>query len=508
MKNLKDGNLKEVSEERIMDIIKLRHNDNPHHYYQPNGKVEEFVNLVGKNETFISLFVAGNGIGKTAAGMNILANIFWPGGNKWFNKESFEWEHDLNNKKGVRPETELPLFQDDWKFPKRGWIVSDPNTIQSTFIPELQKWFPRNRYKGKKRGKNFLSHFTTDTGFVFDILSYEQSVKEFESATLGFVWFDEPPPIEIYKAAVARMRQGGIIFITATPLKGSGWMYDKILCNTDQEKGSRGAVQASVWDNSIERGVRGRLKSSNIERMLAEYDEIDLLAREKGLFQHLAGLVFKKFNNKVHVVEPFDVPDDWPVWHALDTHPRVADAGLWLAVSPKNQYFVVDEISVEGGIESLVSRIKTKNTMYRVVKMLIEPAAFNFDKHTNEKPLSTRLVHKGLTYQPGSKKRRAAERRIRDAFDYEIAGNEMVYPPELFIFKNCIKTIYEIQHYQWDEWRGVIAGRKTPKEVPMDKDDHFIEDLGRILTTEPKYFPPEPKGANKIPLVPNNDPYD
>jgi len=60
-------------------------------------------------------------------------------------------------------------------------------------------------------------------------MTYDQSLTEFESATLGWCYFDEPPPLAIFKATVARMRRGGIIFIGATPLTGSAWMYDNLV---------------------------------------------------------------------------------------------------------------------------------------------------------------------------------------------------------------------------------------------------------------------------------------
>ena len=77
-------------------------------------------------------------------------------------------------------------------------------------------------------------HWSTDTGFSFDIMTYDQAVKEFESATLGWAWFDEPPPFAIYKATVARMRLGGLIFITETPLTGSAWMFDNLVASPDR----------------------------------------------------------------------------------------------------------------------------------------------------------------------------------------------------------------------------------------------------------------------------------
>lgn len=175
-------------------------------FFIPNGKAEEFITIVGSNQYFVSLFSAANGVGKTATGANVLAHTMWPCGNPYF-------QHELYT---------------DFPYLKRGRIVSDTTTITDTIVPELKKWFPRDRYVTSKKGKNYDYNFKTDTGFDFDLMTYNQSLAEFESVTLGWAWFDEPPPEAIYKATVSRMRRGGIIFITATPLMGSAWMYDKI----------------------------------------------------------------------------------------------------------------------------------------------------------------------------------------------------------------------------------------------------------------------------------------
>jgi len=171
--------------------------------------------MVGEDETFISLFSAGNGVGKSCAGANMLAHILYgSSGNKFF---------------------DYPLYN-DFPYPKQGRIISDPTTISQTIIPELKIWLPPGRYTTNKGGKNFESKWQTDSGFKFDLMTYEQGVKEFESSTLGFAWFDEPPPLAIFKATVARMRLGGVIFITATPLTGSAWLYDQLVMHPDTKK--------------------------------------------------------------------------------------------------------------------------------------------------------------------------------------------------------------------------------------------------------------------------------
>ena len=126
------------------EIVRRKQANKAKHYI-PNGKAEEFIKLVGADEKFVCMFVGANGTSKTATGANIVANLLYGVQSKWF-------EH--------------PLFQ---KFPyiKKGRIISDPTTIKSKIIPELEKWFPSNEAKNipeanfemGKEGKNYVCSY-------------------------------------------------------------------------------------------------------------------------------------------------------------------------------------------------------------------------------------------------------------------------------------------------------------------------------------------------------------
>ncbi len=451
----------------------IRKKANPHKYYVPNGALAEFIKMVGDNQTFIVLLSAANGVGKTAGGCATVAHILYGNsGNEYF---------------------DYPLFN-KFPYPKRGRIISDPTTVSTTLIPELKKWMPAGRYKTEKKGKNFEAFWRTDSGFDFDIMSYEQDVKEFESTTLGWAWFDEPPPLSIFKATVARMRRGGIIFITATPLMGSAWMYDHIVNHRGDNDGQRDFIMASIETNCIQHGERGILEHSHIQRIINEYDEEDKQARIHGKFHHLVGMIFKNFNPKIHVIKPFTLnPRNFVTLEALDPHPRNPDAVLWLATDRHGTKFVVDELYMKGKMRELAYRIQTKSEKFRIIKRICDPSAFVEDQHQDDPEQATfaaRLSNEfGLDYERATKDRTAANRRIKDALDYEMVGGEMTIYPELYIFDTCERTIWEIENYQWDDWRGKAAERKNPLEKPMDKDDHMIEDLGRALLQEIEFTP-------------------
>lgn len=456
-------------------------------YYEPIGKVEEYINMLGSGDVFVSLFSAANGVGKTTAMINVLAHLFWPCDNPYFQQPIFkEWPFDI----------------------KKGRIVSDPTTVKETIVPMLEEWFPAGRYTNQHKGKTYPYSWTTDTGWQFDLMTYEQSVKEFESVTVSFVMFDEPPPLAIFKATVARMRKGGLISIWATPLMGSAWMYDEIVANPDRESKYRGFMEAEVEDACRIHGVRGFLEHDDILKMIAQYDDEDMQARVFGKFQHLTGLVFKSFNRDIHVIDPFEVNlEDYVVVQAYDTHPRVNESILWVAFDRKGRAFVVDELWTDVPTGELVQLIKEKDTQYRVSKRFLDPSAFDVDKRRGGSYANTLSVKYNLTFQKGSKRREDARKVIQDRLHYRISGDEFIKAPMIYFFNTCTRTIWEMEHYQWDDWRGTAGERKDPKPTPQDKDDHMIENLGRALLDPPSFEPMMVEQPPQHHEVVNDDPF-
>lgn len=461
----------EVDLRKLKEEKARRLRDEKYRFFEPTGKGEEFINAVGSGNYFISLLSAANGVGKTTVAANMLAHLFWPCGNKYF---------------------QTPLWN-KWPYLKKGRIVSDATTIKEALIPELKKWFPEGRYTVEKCGKNYEYRWKTDTGFEFDIMTFDQDVKEFESANLGWVWMDEPPPEPVYKACISRLRRGGILWMTFTPLKGSAWLYDAIVANKDNEAGERFFLEADVWSSVKGMGVRGFLIKENVDRMIAQYDEEDLQARVHGKFQHLTGLIFKKFSRSIHVIKPFEIKrKDFSVIEHFDCHPRNPDAIQWIAIDKKGTKYVIDELYIKvNSDEELAQRIKQKASNYRVTGRWMDPSGFIENQHdgTPEKSLADKLKKFGLTYSQASKFRSLADRRVKDALEYQQIGDHFVKAPEVYFFDTCDRSIWEMDHYVWQDWTGKGADQHSPKEKPVDKDDHMIENLGRGLIMEPVFIP-------------------
>jgi len=422
----------------------------------------------------VYLISGANGIGKTTALVNTIANICYPTDNKYFQGKLFQqYPYDIKNLR----------------------IISGIDTINSTLIPELRYWFPKGEYEMDKKGRSYPYEITTSTGFRINILTYDQDPTAHESSNVSLIFADEPMPYSLYSANISRLRRGGSLIIFATLLEGSTWIVPEII---EDQSGDTMYTFIEAEDACREHGIRGHLEHNQIMKMAEKYSPEERVARIFGKPMAYAGLVFKEFNQDIHVIDPFDINDeDYVVWHSLDTHLSTNEAGVWVAIGRDGNYYVVDELWGKWGDSELAGRIKRKNSNYRMGKYLLEPAAFNEDRIKSKElgrpvSLAEDLKNKhNLNYVAASKERHLAVKKTKEAFRYQIVNGEFIKRPKLYIFNTCPNLIMEIKTWMYKPESKKILEYKEKYQKFVDKDDHLIEALGRIIVEDPQFEEPE-----------------
>ena len=305
----------------ITDIL-IREATNKVSLFVPNGAQENWIRLIGTHEDGVhprtKVLSAANKIGKSASTIAILANIIWGPQSKRF---------------------DYPLFH-KWPFPKVGWICSTESALKEIIIPEMKKWFPVGRYEINKEGKSFDYHWVTDNGWQLYLKTYEQDQEKFESALLGLCIFSEPPPEYIYNAIPARMSMGGLRILEMTPLTRAAWVFDRLI-----EEDKAQVMYADIEANCIEHGTRGRLKHSDIEDMLREYDIDELEARANGKFAHLGGVVYKSYDRELQLrdVEWREHKHQYMYRMVIDPHDRMPPAVIWVRLDRFGRRAIIRE---------------------------------------------------------------------------------------------------------------------------------------------------------------------
>ena len=131
-------------------------------------------------------------------------------------------------------------------------------------------------------------------------------------------------------------RAGRAIFPTTPDISGK-WLYD-----IEMEIGGRISEKewkvftCAAWD-------AGHISKDEIESVRQAQSEDYFLEQVGGEWIFYVGRVFKAFNPAIHIIEPFDIPANWPMWEGIDYGARDATAVMFLTRSPSGSFYFFDE---------------------------------------------------------------------------------------------------------------------------------------------------------------------
>jgi len=223
------------------------------------------------------------------------------------------------------------------------------------------------------------------------------------------------------------------------------------------------------------------LSEENVARFANTLREDEKEMRLRGKHRRLIGLVYKEFDPSKHLIDPFEVDPKWPKYVMIDPHPRTPHMVSWFTVDPYDRIIQYDELFEHLLISELCRVIRAKNGNSRILSYYCDPIAFQ------ENPLDKRrwadeFIEHGIPVQQAPKQLAHGITQVKDF----LVGNELM-GPQLYFFKNLTHTIWEIQRYRWDEWKGSTSEQREVKQKPIDKDDHAMENLYRAVLVKPNY---------------------
>lgn len=314
-------------------------------------------------------------------------------------------------------------------------------------------------------------------GSTFDILTYEQSTESFEGWKGDIVWFDEPPPRDKYIATLRGLvDRRGRVWLTLTPLK-QAWIYDDIYTAADGKHIT--VVTVDMEDNPW-------LPKEAKEEFARSLTEEEKEARLHGKFMHLSGLIYKEFGDH-NIIEAPDIRREWTRYFAIDLHDRTPAACIWFAVDPAGNHYVYDELWLgDVSIVELAEAIKAQEGDLKPLVRFIDPAMDKENELAGGFNPRKELMKNGIFCQRANNDPYLGKSRIRQALRPEYSPIYKRSIPQLRISRWCKKTIYEFQHYMWDEFAKQNQDR-DPKQIPKKQNDHFMDGLRYIYNSDPIY---------------------
>ncbi len=188
------------------------------------------------------------------------------------------------------------------------------------------------------------------------------------------------------------------------------------------------------------------------------------------------GAIFYEFDKTIHVIKPFNIPETWPRWMALDPHLAKPFYSLWAAQAPDGPTFFYHELvgkEKEKSVDYLNRLLwQEEHLVPRKITRIIDYSLCSVMHPRNDgETLWEKLSEVGLTFQNAKKKKKFESiLRVKELLSCD--------PPLLYIFDNCTTLISQMVSYKMVDGHGA-------KEVILKKDDDLVDTLQYIINEKP-----------------------
>lgn len=360
---------------------------------------------------------------------------------------------------------------------KMRWVGQDwQKHIKTVLIPAINELWPAHRFAGKpKKNQDGIEFFFTHkNGSTVEIMSNFTEARTHAGWHGDAIFFDEPPnrDVRIANARGLVDRCGREYFFMT--LIGQAWiarevLKAKLLDGTPDPSyfNITGSSRENIGHGISEEGLNQYTKTMTTEEQKTRID---------GVPECMTGLVCPEFRREVHVKDRFDIPVDWIVDVAIDVHPRKPQVISFIATSPREFRYVCDEFEGHGDgdfIADQIIRIKEKRC-YRIGKIIIDPLSKSDSNNENTTygKVMKKLEQFGLELETAAKDKDSGVINLNTAL---MGPNK---EPSLFIFRDCGKTIEQVEDWMYD-----------PDGKPSKDRDDYVENLYRLNLLETKWEP-------------------
>ncbi len=337
------------------------------------------------------------------------------------------------------------------------------------------------------KSSDYELHFPNGSVVLFRHCHAESDILRYQSAEFEYLLVDEATAfsdrmLTMLRSRVRSTRVGWrpIIVYTANPggvshvyfLDGFVDAAPEGECFTAPEDDGgmrRCFLRARLSDNpSLNRAeymrrLRG-ISDPDLRRAIADGD------------WHIFGdQVFSEWRDGLHVVEPFEIPEDWTRWGGQDYGYAAPACHLWAARGPSKEPGMPPRIYVyrefyrtlmTASQQALHIKQASSDGMPRAI--FADPAMWARPLSGTGPTLADQFLAEGLPLRKANNARLAGVGVVHKAL-----ANHEVYPPRLQIFRNCINLIRTLPRLTRDPIHS--------EDVDTSKDDHAYDSLRYLL---------------------------
>jgi len=487
-------------------------------FYEPNDKLRKWYLQPHRYKATS----AGNRAGKTSGlAIDVIMQI-----EGWhpLQKQNMERLIEEAYEEWVRKWLKELYEKEEWirKPPIYARVVAPdfPNYVEKVIGPEYEKWATQTELAEIAYTNQNKRIIRWKDGSFVEFMTVQQDLKSHGGSARHVIQVDEEINQEFWVENNMRIISlNGRMLYGATAVDGVTWTEEAIFQRGEQGDDSIYCMEMSTYDNPI-----------NTDEVVTEIlkqctDETDVDIRIYGKRKRRGGAVYKMVKDENPWIVPrFDIPlDKGLLVMAIDPHPQIQHAVLWAwadydglfhdLIDKLPNIYNVGEIFEYGSPQELIYYIDMMETKLgrKHDYALCDPAAWQVDQNKpEENSLADQYGDLGVYVQKGSKDRQANIIRVGGLLTLHhpkmpvadlarAKGNPdlvlKLYPdarPRLFTFEDLSRVRFERRNWHFPVYRNqAIAEHDKIKPKPVDKDDHMMENEGRVCSFIEDFNPEE-----------------
>jgi hypothetical protein len=455
-------------------------------FYEPHEKQDEFHAMGMFKRRYVR---TGNRFGKSTMGG--AEDCAWAIGERPWYKQG-----DPRRSVGLpKHSTKGLIIVADWD--KAHEIFTNP--VRGQGQGKLFKFLPKDAIlRTSRNNAGVISEITVKSIWGGESSIMLDTVKSFKSNPMGqessdwdWIHVDEPCPKDMWVAnSRGLIDRNGSAWFTCTPID-QPWINDMFIPReqfrltggeTIKKDENHVMIVGSSYDNPFN-------TASALAMFEADLTEEQKDCRIKGIPFALSGLVYKEFHpsDSLYRGTPFGwdnpmcPPANYTIRLAIDPHPQVPHAVLFAATSPEGQVYFFAEIFRKMSAVELCEAIHDVVGPRHVQIFLCDPAAY-VPSNIDQSVMADVLIENGVFVEKASKDLSRGIITTQAALADTIVSPRGVKQRRLLFGEHLTETRWEFDHYTWNP---------TRPNKPIDKHDHMMENLYRLVLEGLEYIAPE-----------------
>jgi hypothetical protein len=228
--------------------------------------------------------------------------------------------------------------------------------------------------------------------------------------------------------------------------------------------------------------------AGDYEAMLLSLPEQQRRQLLEGDWDIKEGAAFTEFDRRLHVVEPFRIPNNWVKFRACDYGYGSFSAVVWFAVAPSEQLVVYRELYVSKVLATdLADMILDLEAEDGNIKYGVLDSSLWHKRGDTGPSLAEQMISRGCRWRP-SDRSRGSRVAGKNEIHRRLQIDEFTEEPRLVFFDTCTNLTAQLPSIPLD--------KKNPEDIDTKSEDHLYDALRYGIMSRPRFsiFDYDPMG--------------